>query len=336
MYDLAKSWETMQNDAKRKCSTKKHASSSCRHQAEPRVTLPVVHSCHCSTPVRHHHCFLPPLLRFCPGFWRSHVLCLQNGEVIWSDTLGQTPWRSTFDVRERLGIGDADQNMPRSLIIQQIHVNSCQFQTLICVLNRTIHSAPPNQRPLQLLNVACQQPVVQFSQRAEKTTTKCPWTSLNYLDKSTQYHTINHWHIDMQTHLYIKWISKNTTHVNKRKLFNPKVEALSTSVSSFPHEALLSRTSDHPVSNLLAPSAVPDLFVVEVVVVFFNFDIRRRINPICLWCANTLDLCCQHAWKVCIDMFFQCPNLNLLSLTLNCSIFHRSATPSFLLATKYL
>ena len=95
--------------------------------AEPRVTRPiVVHSCHCSIPVRHHRCFLPPLLRFCPGFWRSHVLCLQLclmrlvDEVAWSDTLDQTPWRTTFDVGEPLGVGDVDQNRPRSLIIQHI------------------------------------------------------------------------------------------------------------------------------------------------------------------------------------------------------------------------
>ena len=132
--------------------------------AEPRVTLPiVVHSCHCSIPVRHHRCFLPPLLRFCPGFWRSHVhvlqLCLMRlaNEVVWSDTLDQTPWRNTFDVG--VGAGDVDQNIPRSLIIQHIlymTIPNCD----IYVLNRTIHSSPPNQRPLQLLDVACQQPVV--------------------------------------------------------------------------------------------------------------------------------------------------------------------------------
>ena len=173
--------------------------------AEPRVTLPiVVHSCHCSIPVRHHRCFLPPLLRFCPGFWRSHVLCLQLclmrlvDEVVWSDTLDQTPWRTTFDVGEPLGVGDVDQNIPRSLIIQHILYCTCQFQIVIYVSNLTIHSSPPNQRPLQLLDVACQQPVVQFH-RELKNNHQMP---LNIPELSRWIYLFNHWHLDMQTHLY--------------------------------------------------------------------------------------------------------------------------------------
>ncbi len=157
--------------------------------AEPRLTLPiVVHSCYCSIPVHHHRCFLPPLLRFCPGFWRSHVLCSVKGppivtnkitrlvdEAIWSDTLDQTPWRTNFDVGERLGVGDVYQNIPHSLIIQHLPVNSklsyvfrwkwkplVVFQSYDPLSSSQSEATPAARRGMP---TAC---------------TKCPWTSLKY------------------------------------------------------------------------------------------------------------------------------------------------------------
>lgn len=178
---------------------------------------------------------------------------------------------------------------------------------MIYVLNLTIHSSPPNQRPLQLLDVACQQPVVQFH-RELRNNHQMPlnipelsrWIYL-YNQSLTFRHANSSIYLDIQK-------NKRKLCIQRSKLFQQVFHAFYMKHCYQERLIIQCQTCRHPTQCRTSSSSKSSLYFSTST--SEDASTRSACDVQIPWTyAPSMLERSQHAGKVFIDMFFQCPNL---------------------------